>query len=109
MEGGSKISNQKFRDVFGQKATMVKAKDLESKIGHPVGGVCPFALKDDVRLYFDETLKKHQVVFTAAGTEMTTVELTLDDKLCCKKQNILSYIIDSIRDTFCLFYGFSNY
>lgn len=43
--GDAKIDNKKFKTVFSQKAKMVPAEDVEALTGHPVGGVCPFALK----------------------------------------------------------------
>ncbi len=48
-------------------------------IGHPVGGVCPFAVNDGVRVYLDETLKRFQTVFPACGSGNTAIELTLPE------------------------------
>ncbi|WEV43953.1 YbaK/EbsC family protein [Lactobacillus sp. ESL0684] len=76
-EGGARIANAKFKAAFGQKAKMVKPNELESVVGHPIGGVCPFALKPNVKVYLDQSLKQHEVVYPAAGSANSGIELTL--------------------------------
>lgn len=44
--GDARVDNHKFKERFHKKATMIKAGDVERLIGHPVGGVCPFAVND---------------------------------------------------------------
>ena len=48
-------------------------------IGHPVGGVCPFAVKEGVRTFLDESLKRFQTVFPACGSGNSAIELTLSE------------------------------
>ncbi|MFT8407365.1 YbaK/EbsC family protein, partial [Liquorilactobacillus nagelii] len=67
-EGTAKVSNPKFKAIFNQRARMVKPTELEELIGHPLGGVCPFALKPNVAVYLDESLKNHEIIYPAAGT-----------------------------------------
>ncbi|MFT8727902.1 MAG: YbaK/EbsC family protein [Liquorilactobacillus ghanensis] len=76
-EGTAKISNPKYKAAFKQRAHMVKADELEDLIGHPLGGVCPFALKPAVDVYLDESLKKHDIIYPAAGTANAAVKLTV--------------------------------
>ena len=38
-----KINNHRFKERFGVKAKMLAAEEVPEKIGHAVGGVCPFA------------------------------------------------------------------
>ncbi|MDF7638330.1 YbaK/EbsC family protein [Lactobacillus sp. ESL0791] len=78
-EGGAKIANSKYKGKFGQKAKMVKFDELEEKIGHPAGGVCPFGLKPGVKVYLDESLKKHQIIYPAAGLPNSAIKLTLEE------------------------------
>ena len=66
--GDARVDNHKFKERFHKKATMIKAGDVERLIGHPVGGVCPFAVNDDVEVFLDESLKRFQTVFPACGT-----------------------------------------
>ncbi|MFT8748505.1 YbaK/EbsC family protein [Liquorilactobacillus nagelii] len=78
-EGTAKVSNPKFKAIFNQRARMVKPTELEELIGHPLGGVCPFALKPNVAVYLDESLKNHEIIYPAAGTANTAVKLTVNE------------------------------
>ncbi|MBE5813246.1 MAG: YbaK/EbsC family protein [Clostridiales bacterium] len=74
--GDTKIDNAKYKAEFGEKAKMISFDDVEEKIGHPVGGVCPFAAKDDVDVYLDESIKRFTTVFPACGSTNNAIELT---------------------------------
>ncbi len=58
---------------------MIPAVEVESVIGHAVGGVCPFGINDGVRVYLDESLLRFDIVYPAAGTSASAVELTVDE------------------------------
>ena len=77
--GDARVNNGKFKRFFGCKANMVKHDDVEEKIGHAVGGVCPFGVNDGVRVYLDESLKRFETVFPACGSSNSAIELTLDE------------------------------
>ena len=77
--GDARVDNRKFKDTFHRKASMVKHDDVERLIGHPVGGVCPFAVNPGVDVYLDESLKRFQTVFPACGTGNSAIELTLPE------------------------------
>ena len=77
--GDGKIDNRKFKDTFHEKARMIGAGDVESLTGHPVGGVCPFALNDGVKVYLDESLKRFDFVYPAAGTPNSAIKLTIPE------------------------------
>ena len=62
--GDAKVCNPKFKIQFGVKAKMLKKELVEPLIGHDVGGVCPFAINDNVEVYLDTSLKRFQTVFT---------------------------------------------
>ena len=51
--GDVKVSNSKYKQTFGVKAKMLNFEEVETLIGHKVGGVCPFAVKDNVDVYLD--------------------------------------------------------
>ena len=44
--GDVKIDNAKYKAQFHQKAKMLSPAQVLELIGHPVGGVCPFAVKE---------------------------------------------------------------
>lgn len=77
--GDVKIDNRKYKDRFHTKAVMLKADELEIWIGHPIGGVCPFDVKDTVDVYLDESLRRFEVVYPAAGSPSSAVELNLEE------------------------------
>lgn len=77
--GDARVDNHKFKMRFHKKATMIKHDDVERLIGHPVGGVCPFAVNPDVTVYLDESLKRFQTVFPACGSANSAIELTLPE------------------------------
>ena len=75
--GDAKIDNAKYRAQFGTKARMISPEEVEPLIGHGVGGVCPFAIRDGVRVYLDESLRRFETVFPACGSSNSAIELTL--------------------------------
>lgn len=77
--GDVKIDNKKFKEFFATKAKMIDKDRVEDLIGHEVGGVCPFALKDGVEVYLDQSLKRFETVFPACGSSNSAIEVTLDE------------------------------
>lgn len=74
--GDARIDNRKFRNVFHCKAKLLSAEDALRLTGHPVGGVCPFALCTPLDIYLDESLKRFDVVYPAAGNAASCVVIT---------------------------------
>ena len=79
MSGDVKIDNFKYKLEFQQKAKMVSNLEVEEKIGHPVGGVCPFALNEGVYLYLDKSLQKYKTVYPACGLSNNAIEISIDE------------------------------
>lgn len=77
--GDAKIDNKKYKAFFGAKAKMLSFDEVEEKIGHAVGGVCPFAIKDGIKVYLDESIKRFPTVFPACGSSNSAIELTPDE------------------------------
>lgn len=77
--GDGKISNQKFKSTFQTKAKMISGDQVESLVGHPVGGVCPFDLREEVGVYLDVSLKRFETVLPACGTSNSAIEVTLEE------------------------------
>ena len=46
--GDARIDNHKFKDIYHFKAKMLSADEVLELVGHPVGGVCPFRINDDI-------------------------------------------------------------
>ena len=77
--GDAKIDNRNFKDKFGRKAKMLAAEDVEPMTGHAIGGVCPFGVNDGVQIYCDESLKRFDYVYPAAGNAHSGVKLTCEE------------------------------
>ena len=75
--GDARIDNEKYKAFFRAKAKMLAPDEVEERIGHAIGGVCPFGIKEGVRVYLDETLKKYETVFPACGSSNSAIELTI--------------------------------
>ena len=77
--GDAKVDNRKYKDHFHTKATMLTPDEAVEFLGHAVGGVCPFALKEGVDVYLDVSLQRFETVLPAAGSANSCVELTCEE------------------------------
>lgn len=77
--GDVKIDNAKYKKQFGTKAKMLSPEQVVELIGHAVGGVCPFGVKEGVKIYLDESLKRFETVFPACGSSNSAIELTIPE------------------------------
>jgi len=77
--GDARVDNKKFKTTFEQKAKMIPGDVVEEYIGHKPGGVCPFAIKENVKVYLDVSLQRFEIVYPAAGSSQSAVELSLDE------------------------------
>ena len=75
--GDMRVDNAKYKSCFGTKAKMLSREEVSEKIGHDVGGVCPFGVKDGVKIYLDESLKRFEYVYPACGSSNSAVKLSL--------------------------------
>ncbi|MBV4437741.1 YbaK/EbsC family protein [Clostridium tyrobutyricum] len=69
VRGDFKVSNRKFKDFFGVKARMVDSDKVLNEIGHPIGGLCPFGLKNEIKIYVDISIKDFEYIYPAAGSK----------------------------------------
>ena len=77
--GDAKVDNAKYKAYFGVKAKMLSHDDAAALIGHGVGGVCPFAVKEGVQVYLDISIQRFETVFPAAGSSNSAIELTIPE------------------------------
>lgn len=71
--GDAKVNSGMFKRRFGGKPRMLQGDDVAALTGHPIGGVCPFANPDGTRVFLDESLRRFDIVFPAAGTASSAV------------------------------------
>lgn len=77
--GDAKISNSRFKEKFKSKPKMLTPDELPQLIGHEMGGVCPFGVKEDVDIFLDISLRRFNTVFPACGSSNSAIEVTLDE------------------------------
>lgn len=78
--GDTKIDNHKYKEQFGIKAKMLSPEEVIKYTGHSIGGVCPFANPEGhLKVYLDDSMKRFETVFPAAGSDASCAELTLDE------------------------------
>ncbi len=82
--GDAKVDNAKYKALFGAKAKMLTPDEAVELVGHAVGGVCPFAVNEGVKIYLDISLRRFDIVYPAAGSSNSAVELNIPEleKLC---------------------------
>jgi len=77
-QGNARLDNRKCKDEFGARPRMLGVEEALELTGHPVGGVCPFGLKNPLPVYLDVSLKAFDVVYPAGGSLNTSVEVTTE-------------------------------
>ncbi|MGI6110077.1 MAG: YbaK/EbsC family protein [Eubacteriaceae bacterium] len=77
--GDGRVDNKKFKAQFGTKAKMIPADQVFDLVGYDVGGVCPFDVNEGVPVYLDESLRRFETVYPAAGTSSSAVELSCEE------------------------------
>ena len=77
--GDGKIDNKKYKAAFGAKAKMLSPDEVVERIGHAVGGVCPFGINDGVEVYLDESMKRFDYLYPAAGSANSAIKLTISE------------------------------
>jgi prolyl-tRNA editing enzyme YbaK/EbsC (Cys-tRNA(Pro) deacylase) len=78
--GLAKIDNRKYKDYFKAKAKMMKEDELLEYTGHLIGGVCPFALKDEkTKVYLDKSLQEHEFYWPACGSPESAIKLSVSE------------------------------
>ena len=77
--GDQKVNSGKYKAQFGEKAKMLTFEEAHTMVGHDPGGVCPFALPEDVKVYLDVSMKRFDTVFPAAGSANSAIEMTCEE------------------------------
>ena len=77
--GDARVSNPKFKAFFHEKARMLTREQVTELVGHEVGGVCPFGIRPECRVYLDESLRRFDIIYPACGSDNSAVQLTPDE------------------------------
>lgn len=90
--GDARIDNHKYKELFHTKAKMLAFEEVEEKIGHEVGGVCPFGIKEGVKVYLDVSMQRFSTVFPACGSSNSAIELNMEELKTLTGENFVSWI-----------------
>ncbi len=90
--GDAKIDNSKYKHYFHAKAKMLTPDEAVERIGHAVGGVCPFALPADVKTYLDVSLRRFATVYPAVGSAASAIELSCEELEKCCGSNFVEWV-----------------
>ena len=77
--GDKRVDNAKYKEEFHKKAKMIPFEEVEEIIGHAVGGVCPFGVKENVEIYLDKSLQDHKIVYPACGEHNSAIKLEVKE------------------------------
>ncbi len=77
--GDARIDNPRFKAAFQLKAKMLSAEEVQARTGYLPGGVCPFDVNDKVSICLDESLKRFETVYPAAGSASSAVKLSPEE------------------------------
>ena len=77
--GDARIDNARYKARFGQKAKMLTPDQVVEWTTHPVGGVCPFGVPENVTVYLDKSLCRFETVYPACGSGNSAICLTCDE------------------------------
>ena len=77
--GDARIDNAAYKAFFHEKAKMLSPEEVLEYTSHPVGGVCPFGVPENVRVYLDESLRRFAIVYPACGSGASAIALTCDE------------------------------
>lgn len=77
--GDGRVDNKKFKEQFGRKAKMLTKEEVAEEIGHDVGGVCPFGIREGVKVYLDVSMKRFDRIYPACGSSNSMVDLTPEE------------------------------
>jgi prolyl-tRNA editing enzyme YbaK/EbsC (Cys-tRNA(Pro) deacylase) len=77
--GDVRLDAKLIKQLAGSKVRMATPDETLEVTSHPVGGVCPFDLKTPIDIYLDESLKRFDVVYAAAGTARSALPIRYEE------------------------------
>lgn len=72
--GDVRISSKKLKALCGEKMSMADGERTLKLTGFRPGGVCPFGV-DGIPIYLDQSLRRWDTVYPAAGNDATGVPI----------------------------------
>lgn len=86
--GGDRIHYRQLADALGVKRTALRsvpARRVATELGFEIGGIGPFAIRDDVRVVFDATLPLLNIVYCGSGRNTRTIQIGAADLIALSR------------------------
>jgi len=77
--GDVRMDNKAIKESIGERVRMANPEEVLAATGFTIGGVCPFALPQPIPIYLDESLKRYDKVYAAAGTAHTALPISYEE------------------------------
>ena len=77
--GDVRLDSKAIKEEIGERVRMANPDEVFEVTGFNIGGVCPFALRQEVPIYLDESLKRYDIVYAAAGTAHTALPISYQE------------------------------
>lgn len=77
--GDVRLDSKAIKEAIGERVRMANPEEVREVTGFNIGGVCPFALRQEVPVYLDESLKRYEIVYAAAGTANTALPISYNE------------------------------
>lgn len=89
--GGNFVDTNKAEKLLGFSLQKADAQVIRSRTGFVIGGVPPFAHKEELSVYIDPELLNHPLVWAAAGTPFHVFNIKSDVLLATTKAKVLGF------------------
>lgn len=76
--GDKKVDAKKLKKQVGYKAKFADNEQVQALTGFKPGGVCPFALPQEIPVLLDTSMERFPIVYAAAGSPHSAVPVTLE-------------------------------
>lgn len=90
--GGNFVDTHKAEKILGFSLQKADAQIIRSRTGFVIGGVPPFAHKEELPVYMDPELLNHQLLWAAAGTPFHVFSIKSDDLQAMTKAEIMNFM-----------------
>jgi prolyl-tRNA editing enzyme YbaK/EbsC (Cys-tRNA(Pro) deacylase) len=93
--GDRRLSSAKLKAATGVKSRMASAEEALAATGFGPGGVCPFGIGPDIRVFVDRGLSGYPTIYPAAGTDSSGVPMTFEKLVAITAGTVGDFLADA--------------
>lgn len=87
--GSNKVNEVVVGTIVGEKINFASVEFVREMTGFAIGGVSPFGLKGEIKTFIDEDLKKHPLIWAAAGSHHAVFSITPEDLVNATRAEVI--------------------